>query len=88
MSAIVGYLLYLSLRVSGTILVPIVVHAMADFSVFSEYSTQHPVVNGTSSPAQALTQIGLLVVVLIAHKRISVPADEADDDAPEPATIR
>lgn len=72
-----GYLLYLTRRVSGGLLVPIVVHAAWDFSVFTSFTTANP---GTSnaSVALAILTLILLISVLIARKRIDpVPAAQA-----------
>ena len=41
-SAMVGYLLYHSRRVSGGLVVPIVLHTLYDFSIFSTQTTANP----------------------------------------------
>ena len=68
-SMVFGYLLYLTRRVSGGILLPIVVHAAWDFSVFTSFTTANPG-KSNASVALALLSVVLLVVTLVAHKRI------------------
>ena len=71
-SAVFGYQLYYTRRVSGGILVPIVVHALYDFSVLSSVTTTNPEAAGNASPALFLLSLALLVVMIIGHKRAEV----------------
>ena len=58
-SAMFGYLLYYTRRVSGGILVPIAVHALYDFSVWSSVTTDAPAKDGNASPALALPAVAV-----------------------------
>jgi uncharacterized protein len=64
-----GYLLYYARRVSGGLAVPIVLHSLYDFSVYSSATTTHPDPAGWASPANLLVSIVLLVVMVILHRR-------------------
>lgn len=68
-SAMFGYLLYYTRRVSGGILVPIVVHALYDFSVWSSATTDAPADDANASPALALLTIALLIVMIVGRRR-------------------
>lgn len=73
-SMVFGYLLYLTRRVSGGLVLPIAVHAAWDFSVFTSATTATPSSGSNASVALALLSVVLLVVVAVAHRRIDVPA--------------
>jgi uncharacterized protein len=68
-AALFGYLLYYVRRVSGGIVVPIVVHGMYDFSVFSSVTTAAPDDAGNASPAQVVLTLILLIVMIVGRKR-------------------
>lgn len=68
-STVFGYLMYYTRRVSGGIWVPIVVHALYDFSVFSGFATASPNQSGNASPALFLLSLALVVVVIVGHRR-------------------
>ena len=82
-SAVFGYLLYYMRRVSGGILVPIVVHTVYDFSIFSALTTADPAESGNASFALFLLALVLLLVMIVFHRRAELPARE-----PEPAQLR
>lgn len=67
-SAIFGYLLYYVRRVSGGIVLPILVHTAWDFAVFSAYTTADPVVDDDSSLILFLLSVVLLVTLLVGHR--------------------
>lgn len=72
----IGYLLYLSRRVSGGILVPIVVHWLYDFSTFSgQVGTEPESSLSDAGLALILLQIVLFVVVVVAHRAIEPPRE-------------
>lgn len=73
-SAVFGYLLYYVRRVSGGIVVPVVVHAVYDFSVFSSLTTAEPDAAGDASPALVLVTIALLVVMVVGRRRAELPS--------------
>lgn len=75
-SALFGYLMYYTRRVSGGILVPIVVHALYDFSVWSSLTTSAPAKDGDAGPALALLTIALLIVVIVGHRRAELQQTE------------
>ena len=58
-TAVVGYFFYLSRRVSGTILVPIVVHATWDFALFSQGA-------GHSPKAHSIVLVTVFTLVVLA----------------------
>jgi membrane protease YdiL (CAAX protease family) len=67
-SALFGYLLYYVRRVSGGIVVPIVVHGLYDFSVFSSATTAAPDDAANASPALVVLTFILLIVMAVGHK--------------------
>ena len=71
-AAFTGYLLYYTRRVSGGLLLPIVVHAMYDFAVFSQTTTSNPSTDGTTGMIQFLVDLAL-VVAMIALYRLAEP---------------
>jgi membrane protease YdiL (CAAX protease family) len=68
-AAVHGYLLYYARRVSGGLVVPIVLHSLYDFSVYSSATTAHPDPAGNASPANVLVALVLLVVMVVLHRR-------------------
>jgi membrane protease YdiL (CAAX protease family) len=77
-----GYLLYLVRRVSGGLVLPIVVHAAWDFSVFSSATTADPASGSDASVALAILTVVLVLLVVVAHRWInpstSAPAGPVD----------
>ena len=79
---IIGTLCYITRRATGGILVPILIHALYDFAVFSHGSGKGDVVPGgdtaTLQPASLVPVIVLVlfVVVMIAHKQWMHPEQE------------
>jgi len=67
-SAIFGYLLYYVRRVSGGIVMPILVHTAWDFSVFTAYTTATPAVDDDTSLILFLLSVVLLLAVLVGHR--------------------
>lgn len=67
-SAIFGYLLYYVRRVSGGIVMPILVHTAWDFSVFTAYTTANPAVDDDTSLILFLLSVVLTVVLLVGHR--------------------
>jgi hypothetical protein len=70
LSGLFGYLLYWCRRVSGGLLVPIVVHALWDFCVFSGWTTS----DRSEAPAAplVLSLLTLVLLVLLAVRRKSL----------------
>lgn len=69
LAASMGWLLYLSRRVSGGILVPVVVHWLYDLSVFSaEVGPGEREPLSDAGLALLLLQVVLFVVVVVAHR--------------------
>jgi membrane protease YdiL (CAAX protease family) len=79
-SALFGYLLYWCRRVSGGLAVPIIVHALWDFSVFTSWTTS----GKAEAPAASfvLTLITLALLVLLALRRTSLSVPRSDAPAP------
>ena len=77
-SGVFGYLLYYMRRVSGGILVPIVVHTVYDFSIFSALTTAEPAESGNASFALFLLALVLLLVMIVFHRRAELPAPETE----------
>jgi hypothetical protein len=67
-SAIFGYLLYYVRRVSGGIVMPILVHTAWDFAVFSAFTTADPAVDPDTSLILFLLSVVLLIAVLVGHR--------------------
>lgn len=67
-SAVFGYLLYYVRRVSGGIVMPILVHAAWDFSVFTGFTTSEPAVDPDTSLILFLLSVVLLIVLLVGHR--------------------
>ena len=77
-SAVFGYLLLHVRRVSEGILVPILVHTVYDFSIFSALTTAEPAESGTASFALFLLAVVLLLVMIVGHRWAELPAAEPD----------
>ena len=67
-SAIFGYLLYYVRRVSGGIVMPVLVHTAWDFAVFTGFTTADPAVDPDTSLILFLLSAVLLLVVLVGHR--------------------
>jgi hypothetical protein len=81
-SAIGGYLYYASRRVSGGLVVPVGVHALWNFSVFSHVSSAVPAESASGPPILPLVSIALLAVLVLGRKVVDTPDCVAA--APEP----
>jgi len=67
-----GTLFYLTRRVTGGLIIPILTHALWDFSLFSHGTSKAEIVPGAGLLLQSLQStliIILFVVVIIAHKQ-------------------
>lgn len=80
MSALFGYLLYWCRRVSGGLAVPIVVHALWDFCIFSGWTTSDKAEAPATSLVLSLLTFALLVLLAIRRKSLSL----SRSDAPAP----
>jgi len=68
---LMGTLLYLTRRVTGGLVIPILVHAVWDFSLFSHGTSKAEVVPGAGllvQGSQPTLVVILFVVAIIAHK--------------------
>jgi uncharacterized protein len=74
--ALIGLLLAFVRRVSGGIVVPILVHGLYDFSVFSSPTTTAPDDSANASPALVALTLVLLLVVVVGYTRAE-PAIQA-----------
>ncbi|TIC87726.1 CPBP family intramembrane metalloprotease [Nocardioides sp. GY 10113] len=72
-----GYLAYLMRRVSGGLLVPILVHAAVDFSVWSAFCGPGPYEPDSTSFLLFLSFVGLIVVLLVLRRRMFDPVTSA-----------
>jgi membrane protease YdiL (CAAX protease family) len=72
-----GWLYYYIRRVSGGILLPILVHALFDFAVFSSQTTATVSTDSNASPVQFLTSVVLVIALVIFRKRAE-PASAED----------
>ena len=67
-----GVIYYLTRRVSGGILLPILVHAATDFSLFSiAFGSGENLDN--RAPVIVIVELALLIVVAVLHSKISLP---------------
>ncbi len=71
MTMIFGYLLYLTRRVSGGLIVPILVHASWDFAVFSVHTTATPDPDSSTGAILSAASIVLLIVVVALRGRVA-----------------
>lgn len=85
-SAMVGYLLYHSRRVSGGLVVPIVLHTLYDISIFSTQTTANPDSAPAAGLVQAMVTLVLLVVLVLARKRVMQPGSPGAGDEPAPVS--
>ncbi|MFJ3215695.1 lysostaphin resistance A-like protein [Kitasatospora sp. NPDC086801] len=79
-----GYFFYLCLRVGSTLLLPMLVHGLWDFSLISNTAGTDP----ETSPGIALPillQVVLIVLVIVKRRSIE-PATRADGTGPRPPT--
>lgn len=84
-SAIGGYLYYASRRVSGGLVVPILAHALWDFSIYSHLASSDAA-ESTSGPVVLLLVAAALLLVLVAGRRaVDVPVGVATTPEPSPA---
>jgi len=72
-SMVFGYLLYYTRRVSGGLLVPIVIHAAWDVAVFSGLTTATPATDSATGFTLVLVMVALLIV-MVAGRRAAEPA--------------
>ncbi|MET9855344.1 CPBP family intramembrane glutamic endopeptidase [Streptomyces sp. NPDC006450] len=81
-----GYFFYLCLRVGGTLLLPMLVHGMWDFSLISNAVGADP----KASPGMVLPIVlqVALIVLLVVKRRTIEPADRAESDPRPPAAHR
>ena len=76
---ILGTIFYLTKRVSGTIVIPILIHALWDFSFFSHGGTDADVVPGGGTALAQLSNVAPLLifvlfgVILLVHKQWTHP---------------
>ncbi|MFF7331890.1 type II CAAX prenyl endopeptidase Rce1 family protein [Streptomyces sp. NPDC008150] len=81
-----GYFFYLCLRVGGTILLPMLVHGLWDFSLVSNSAGIDP----KAYPGMILPivlQVVLIVLVIVKRHTIE-PVDSSDGTGPHPQTAR
>lgn len=67
-TAVSGYTLYYTRRVSGGIAMPILVHTLWDFSTFSAYTTDSPAEGSNAAPALFLVSLVLVLVLAVGHR--------------------
>lgn len=79
-AGLTGALLYVVRRVSGGILLPIVVHAVWDFAVFSGSLGPDPSASATTSQILFVLSLGLVLLVAVTHRWWRIPSQ-----APTPA---
>ena len=79
---VVGTLFYIARRVSGGLIVPILLHALYDFALFSHGGSKADVVPGGDTAVLQLqnlvqpTVVILFIVVMVAHKQWMHPEDD------------
>ncbi len=76
---VMGSLLYVCRRASGTILVPMVLHAAWDWTLFASAAPNHP--PGASSPLVMGSVLGMLVLSVIGGKALFKGAPMAKSSA-------
>ncbi|WP_062525698.1 CPBP family intramembrane glutamic endopeptidase [Demequina rhizosphaerae] len=81
-SALLGFVLYTARRVSGGIVVPILVHLAWDLSVFTSFLTTDPADGSDASIALALVNVVAVILLAALWRKIS-PAS-----SPSPAPSR
>jgi membrane protease YdiL (CAAX protease family) len=79
-----GYVYYVIRRVSGGIALPIVVHALWDFSVLSAYTGPRPWEEPSTSLILFLVALVLVVITVVGHRWVELPEPEAEPVAPLP----
>ncbi|MDN4482502.1 CPBP family intramembrane glutamic endopeptidase [Demequina lignilytica] len=75
-SALLGFVLYFARRVSGGLVVPVLIHLAWDLAVFTSFMTAEPSHGSDASVALALTNV-IVVIVLAALWRKAMPASSA-----------
>ena len=70
MSALFGYLLYWSRRVSGGLAVPVIVHALWDFCVFSGWTTPDKAEEPAAPLVLSLLTLALLVLIAVQRRSL------------------
>ena len=83
-SAIGGYLYYASRRVSGGLLVPIVLHALWDFSVLSHVASSNAAESASGPLILFLVSVALLVTLVLLRKAVDT-VDVVATSGPSPA---
>lgn len=83
MSALFGYLLYWCRRVSGGLAVPIVVHALWDFCVFSGWTTPDKAEAPAAPFVLSLLTFALLVLLAVRRKSLAPAVAGARPSATE-----
>lgn len=73
-STVFGHVLYVTRRVSGGILVPIVVHTAWNFAVMSALISASPADEAFASVPLTLVSIGMVVVLVVARRRVEPAA--------------
>ncbi|WP_042216568.1 CPBP family intramembrane glutamic endopeptidase [Demequina mangrovi] len=68
-SALLGFVLYFARRVSGGLMVPVLVHVAWDLSVFTAFMTDDPADGSDASFALALVNVLLVIVLAVAWRR-------------------
>jgi uncharacterized protein len=79
-----GHLLYYARRVSGGLLVPIVVHGMFDFSIYSAATTADPGDDGSTGLILFLVSLVLLIAMIALH-RLAAPRTTPSPSTAAPA---
>lgn len=79
MSVLFGYLLYVMRRVSGGLVVPILVHAAWDFSVFSALTTPQPATDSSAGFVLTLVSVAALLVIAIGFRAVEPRQPEPTD---------
>ncbi len=83
LSIIFGYLLYVMRRVSGGLMVPILVHAAWDFSVFSSLTTTRPDTDADAGLVLTLVSFAALLAIGIGFRAVE-PRQQDPGDGPVP----
>jgi membrane protease YdiL (CAAX protease family) len=86
-ATVFGYVYYCVRRVSGGILLPIVLHALGDFTVLTAYSGPRPWTERSTSLIMFAVALGLVILMVVLHRRAEPAATSSSAaDASLPAT--